>query len=281
MRKLILTFLSFLVFFSVTGCSQLVSKQSGRQVISSSLVDFLYPNKKERVVHKQEIPILKLPVKVGISFLPSQNWRGDRVSESNKVTLLKKVKASFSQYRYIENISIIPSVYLRNVNNNSGFDTLEQVARLHNVDIIALVSYDQMTQSLHNNASLLYWTIVGMYVVPGNENNIQTFVDTAIFDVRSRKMLLRAPGVSSLRKHSTAVGVDRVMNNKSLQGFHLAFDDMIKNLNAELVGFKERAKQGKIATIQHRPGYSAGGSWGGGLLIMLLTLLATKRARQA
>lgn len=261
----------------------MVSQQSERQVISSSLVDFLYPNKNERVAHKQEMPVLTLPLNVGLSFLPSQNsqhWRGDRISESDKIKLLEKVKMSFVQQGYIDHITLIPSVYLRKSSNNSGFDRLDQVSRLHDVDIMVLVSFDQVTQSLQNNASLLYWTIVGMYVVPGNENSIQTFVDTAVFDVHSRKMLLRAPGVSSIRKRSTAIGVDRVMKNRALQGFQLAFDDMIKNLSTELTGFKARAKQGKVVTIKHQAGYSAGGSWGGGLLTLLYIMLVVRRAKQ-
>lgn len=259
----------------LSGCSQLVSKKSGHQAISSSLVDFLYPNKSNRVKHKEEMPILKLPVKVGLAFLPSQNWRGGIIAETNKIKLLNKVKASFGQHRFIDNISIIPSVYLRQMgNSNSGFDTLDQVAKLHDVDLIALVSYDQVTQSLHNNASLLYWTIVGMYVIPGNENSVKTFVDTAVFDVKSRKMLLRAPGISSLRKRSTAIGVDSVMTRKSLQGFNLAFDDMIKNLDNELTRFRARAKEGRVATIQHREGYSsAGGSFNFNILLLLGFLL--------
>ncbi len=262
--------LSALLVFSLSGCSQLVSSKTGERGISSSLVDFLYPNKKTRVTHKEEIPVLKLPVRVGIAFLPSQNWRGNGVDESNKIRLLNKVKASFGKHRFIESINIIPSVYLR---GGKGFDTLDQVARMHDVDVMALVSYDQMTQSLHNNAALLYWTIVGMYVIPGNENSIKTFVDTAVFDVRSRKMLLRAPGINSLRKRSTAIGVDSVMTEKSMQGFNLAFDDMISNLDAELLRFKSRAKAGRVATIQHREGYSGGGSLGGGLLFLLLMVI--------
>ncbi len=266
--------ISFVLLVSLSGCSQIVSKKSGRNAISSSLVDFLYPNKYSRVKHREETPVLNLPVKVGIAFLPSQNWRGGSISESDKIKLLNKVKSSFGKHRFIDSITIIPSVYLRQPSGRgvSGFDTLDRMARLHDVDIMALVSYDQVTQSHQNNASLLYWTIVGMYVIPGNENSIQTFVDTAVFDVKSRKMLLRAPGVSSLTKRSTAIGVDSVMTQKSLQGFNIAFDDMIKNLDAELTQFKARAKEGKSVKIQHQQGYSSGG--GGGISLCFLVFLA-------
>jgi rhombotail lipoprotein len=270
--------LSFFLAVTLSSCSGFVSQKSGQHSISSSLANFLYPNKNAKVEQKVATPVLKLPLKVGLAFLPSHNWRANAIDEASKFRLLNKVKASFGEHRFIDNISIIPSSYLRNrsLNNSSGFDTLEQLARLHDVDVIALVSYDQLTQSLHNSASLLYWTIVGMYVIPGNENTIQTFVDTAVFDVKSRKLLLRAPGVSKLRKRSTAIGVDSVMSKKSLQGFDLAFDDMIKNLDVELTRFKARVKQGHGAKVISQPGYSAAGSFSFILLSALLILVSRK-----
>ena len=61
---------------------------------------------------------------------------------------------------------------------------------------MALVSYDQVANTSEKTSSLLYWTIVGAYVVKGNKNDVQTFVDTAVFDMATRKLLFRAPGVS-------------------------------------------------------------------------------------
>ena len=273
-KQAILSLIILSILALSSGCSQLVSQRSGEHSVSSSMVDFLYPNKAQRVTKKTEIPSLSLPVKVGIAFLPSQNRRGG-LSETAKIKLLQNVKASFGQHRFIDSIQIIPSIYLKQRHGSNGFDTLDQLGRLHDIDIIALVSYDQLTQSLHNNASLLYWTIVGMYVIPGNENSVQTFVDTAVFDIRSRKMLLRAPGISRLSKRSTAIGVDSTMINTSQQGFNLAFDDMIKNLDRELGQLKRRIREGHIVNIKHREAYSGGGSFDSSLLYLLLIGLVT------
>ncbi len=243
-RALYTICLLFLAVVALSGCSGLVSQKSGQHTVSSSLASFLYSGKDSNKVEKSGPALLELPIKVGIAFLPSQHWRSRSLDESTKYQLLNKVKQSFGKHPFIENISIIPSTYLKHhgVRKGQGFDTLQQVANIHDVDIIALVSYDQLTRSEQNNASLLYWTIVGMYVIPGNENTIQTFVDTAVFDVRSRKLLMRAPGVSKLAKRSTAIGVDSVVTQKSRQGFDMAFDDMIKNLDLELIRFKDRIK---------------------------------------
>lgn len=249
----------------LASCSALVSQNSGQRTKASSLVDYLYPDGQSREAHQPQIPVLTLPVKVGLAFVPSSHWQHDEIQSKDQLELLERVKQSFMQYDYIDRIEVIPSTYLK---GGKGFTSLEQVARLYDVDVMALVSYDQVTQSLENNAAVLYWTIVGMYLIPGNENSVQTFVDTAVFDVKSRKMLFRAPGINKLEKRTTAIGVDDTLAEKSMQGFHLAVADMSTNLDAELARFKTRVKEEKIAKIQHSENYSGGGAMG---LILLLS----------
>jgi|TARA_R110000772_G_scaffold59112_1_gene133899 rhombotail lipoprotein len=246
-----------------------MSNNTGKKTQSSSLMDFLYPNHASRAEHQPEIPVLTLPVKVGLAFVPSKNWQRDGIHNKDQIELLEKVKKSFLKYDYIDRIEIIPSTYL---NGGEGFTTLEQVGRLYDVDVMALVSYDQVTQSLENNAALLYWTIVGMYIIPGNENSVQTFVDTAVFDIKSKKMLFRAPGINKLEKRTTAIGVDDTLIQKSLEGFSLAVSDMTINLDAELSTFKTRVKEEKIAKVEHREGYSGGAASYYWLFFMILIL---------
>ena len=267
------TFFIMLMVFLLTSCSALVSNNAGKNTRSSSLVDFLYPNEDSRATYKPEIPVLKLPVTVGISFVPSKDWRANAIESQNEVELLERVKKSFLQYDYIDRIEVIPSTYLK---GGEGFSALEQVGRLYDVDVMALVSYDQVTQTYENNAALLYWTIVGMYVIPGNENTIQTFVDTAVFDIKSKKMLFRAPGISKLEKRTTAIGIDETLNEKSLEGFNLAVTDMSLNLDAELARFKTRVKEEKIAKIENKDGSSSAGAFSV-FFLFLTSLLVLKR----
>ena len=260
----------------LASCSSILSQNTGKKTQSSSLMDFLYPDETSRSEHAPEIPVLKLPVKVGLAFVPSKNWQRGGIHGKDQVELLEKVKKSFLKYDYIDRIEVIPSTYLQ---GGDGFTTLEQVARLYDVDVMALVSYDQVIQSLENNAALLYWTIVGMYVIPGNENSIQTFVDTAVFDIKSKKMLFRAPGINKLEKRTTAIGIDETLSEKSLEGFGLAVTDMTVNLDAELASFKTRVKEEKIAKVEHRKGYSGGGSIGYYLLVLVFVVLTRKSTR--
>ncbi len=269
-------FIIMLGVILLTSCSAILSNNTGKKTQSSSLMDFLYPDKESREKIKPEIPVLRLPVKVGLAFVPSKSWQRDGINSKDQVELLEKVKKSFLKYDYIERIEIIPSTYLK---GGEGFTTLEQVGRLYDVDVMALVSYDQVTQSLENNAALLYWTIVGMYIIPGNENSIQTFVDTAVFDIKSKKMLFRAPGISKIEKRTTAVGIDGTLSEKSLEGFSLAVADMTANLDVELANFKSRVKAERIAKVELREGYSGGGSISLYFLAFLFAALTIKLIR--
>lgn len=62
---------------------------------------------------------------------------------------------------------------------------MAQVARLYGVDVMALVSYDQVIHTDDTKASLLYWTIIGAYIIKGSQFDTATFVDTAVFDINT------------------------------------------------------------------------------------------------
>ena len=63
------------------------------------------------------------------------------------------VRDSFLGENFIREIEVIPDAYLR---GGKGFTTLEQVGRLYNLDVMALVSYDQVAMSEDKAASILY-----------------------------------------------------------------------------------------------------------------------------
>ena len=92
-------------------------------------------------------------------------------------------------------------------------------------------------------------------------------------------MLFRAPGINKLEKRTTAVGIDETLSEKSLEGFGLAVTDMTVNLDAELARFKTRVKEEKIAKVEHRKGYSGGGSMSYYLLVLVFVVLTLKSIR--
>jgi rhombotail lipoprotein len=262
----------------LTACASLFGA-TGRQGVSSSLVDYLYPQGEVPPPQGGVIPHLQIPLAVGLAFVPSQSSNTQVLSEAQRMKLLNDVKKSFDGRDFIREIAVIPDAYLR---SGRGFDALEQTARLYGLDVIALVSYDQVAHSAETASSFLYWTIVGAYVVKGNKNDVQTFVDTAVFDVATRKLLFRAPGVNEFRSSSTLVDVERDVRAAQQKGFELAMADMTVNLDKELSTFKERIKSDGSVRVTRVGGTGEGGGGAAhpALLALLVLLLPLARRRR-
>ncbi len=254
--------------------------------LNSSVVDYLYPNAEQAKV-EPSVPVLKLPISVGIAFVPEQtggrrgtagvwsNWSGSGVlSEAKKAELLERVAANFRNLDYVDNIEVIPSVYLR---QGGSFANLDQIKTMYGIDVIALVSYDQIQFTDEGMLSFTYWTIIGAYIVAGEKNDTHTMLDTAVYDIASRKMLLRAPGTSNVRGSSTIVNLSEELRKDSLRGFELAADDMIPNLKTQLERLKEKIKQEpekiKVVRATTSSGPSGGGGSGGAMGILEILVL--------
>jgi len=151
---------------------------------------------------------------------------------------------------------------------------------MYGLDVMALVSYDQLSTSSEKKSSFLYWTIVGAYLVEGTRNEVQTLVDTAVFDIPSRTLLFRAAGTDRVVKDTTMVESPQQMRTAQAGSFSRAMDDMSVSLQRELVVFKDRVKEQKAPVRVVRTDGGAG-AWGGGLLVLtLLTLLSPRAGRR-
>ncbi len=273
MRSISVVFL-FAAALSVAGCSSFLDLGSQtRTGVSSSLVDYLYPAGEVPPAATDSIPYLELPLRVGIAFVPGQSGRS-AISEATKMELLEFVKAEFVNREYIEHIEVIPDTYLR---SSKGINGMQQVARLYGVDVMALVSYDQVAVSDDNPASFLYWTIVGSYVIKATSNEVQTFVDTAVFDVKTARLLFRAPGLNKSSDRSTLVESNEVVRKTRDASFASAMGLMTDNLSVELDRFRDRVRDDpKVADVQWKSG-SGGGSFGGWTLLLLASFGVRRR----
>jgi rhombotail lipoprotein len=240
----------------LAGCASMFGGHGGSRQ-AGSLVDYLYPDAKDAPTLQPEVTRLRLPVRVGVAFVPGAGNGG--LSDAGKTQLLERVKASFAQYDYIGSIEVIPTSYLR---PRGGFNNLDQVARMFNVDVVALLSYDQVKFNDTNGLAVLYWTVVGAYIIKGDKYDIQTMVDAAVFDVKSRKLLFRAPGTSQVKGSATLAGYSEKSRVGQVAGYNDAVDQMIPQLQAELGRFKDRVKSDPAFAVEHRAGYKGGGSVG-------------------
>lgn len=260
---------SFCVVLLAGGCAGLVEGKKSRQ--TSSVVDFLYP-KKSDVVEKPAIPELTLPLNVGIAFVPSAGGRfsENRLDTNQKQALMERIAEDFKKFDFIKNIELIPTEYLR---PGGSFDNLEQVRTMYGVDVVTLLAYDQVQYTDEGFVSLTYWTIVGAYVFKGEKNDTSTMIDATVYDIASRKMLFRAPGTSQVKGSATFVNQSEELRKDSQEGFRVATDNLVVNLQAELERFKKKIKERpETAKVVKSSGYTGGGFTGGGFTLLFLLL---------
>lgn len=265
----ITTIVAILSLCSLTGCFAISQQGNGNK---SSLVAFLYPYKNGHI-EAQETPHLRLPLRVGVAFTP-QTQRG-RVgfSEVEKGELAEKVSENFQQLDFVNSIEIIPSDYMR---PGGGFTNLDQLKQLFDIDVIALLSYDQSMFTNEGLASLAYWTIVGAYIVPGEKNDTHTLIDAAVFDIDSRKMLFRAPGSSMIKSRATLVANSEQQFKDSTEGFLQAGALLAENLDTQLELFTQRIKESpEEVTVSRRPGYVGSGSVDWTILLLIVGIFGT------
>jgi rhombotail lipoprotein len=241
----------------------------------SSLMGYLYPQTKGAPAPAPAGAVaLKLPLKLGIAFVPagSGSWDGAPIAApGSEKPLLDVVKGTFKGRPWVSEIRIIPSAYLR---PGGGFENLEQVSRMFGVDVVALVSVDQIQYSDPRWYSFTYLSIVGAFVLPGNLNDTRTLIDAAVFHPGSRAFLLRAPGQSLVRAHSTPVALDELLRRDAGEGLKLAMEDLARNLDREVGSFKEEVAKGERPGVDliDREGRSltatGGRNWGGSFTLL-------------
>lgn len=237
------------LFTLLTAC------QSVKTYQNSSVVDFLYPSG-GRVAAKAQTAELLLPLRIGVAFTPSQTGPDTPLSEQTRFELMDKVSEHFRELDVVDTIQVIPSTYLR---PGGGFRNLEQLQGMFDIDVVALVSYDQTSMTDEGLASIAYWTIVGAYVVPGEKNSTHTLLELVLYDIDSRQLLFRAPGTSTVKSNATLVNLSERRRKDSLKGFVLASEELIVNLESELDAFRQKIRSSpgrfkfvpRLASTQH------------------------------
>ena len=257
-----------LVLALCTGCAGMWGVSSARR--TTSIVEYLYPDQKDAVA-EQGIPVLSLPMRIGVAFVPESYGDGS-LSEARKGALLEQVAAHFRGRDFIKSLEVIPSAYLT---PKGGFANLDQLRTMYGIETVALVSYDQTQFTDEGVASLMYWTIVGAYLVSAEKNDTHTMVDAVVVHIPSRKMLFRAPGVSQIQGSSTPVELSKELRRDGEKGFDQAVIAMIGNLDQRLGAFRETVKNSpKEYQIVKAQGYSGSGAFGLPGALLLLTLIA-------
>jgi len=273
--KMRTTALAALCAFSLTGCALLDEAgcfphcHRSESRASTGLVGFLYPGGATPPAD-DAIPELKLPLRVGLAFLPSHG-NAVGLEASHREELLERIRQRFADRKFVSQIVIIPDYYL---DGRTGFEGLQGVQRLYNVDVMGLVSYDQVSYRDENALSLGYLTIVGAYVLKGSSRETTTLMDLAVVDPATRSILLRAGGTDSSHGRTTAVGQAKEAREALTRGFSDAIDQLIGNFDTALTKFEKDVREGKAnVRVAHRSGGGGAGSFDAVWLLFLAGLL--------
>jgi rhombotail lipoprotein len=219
------------------GCTSMVPEARQHQV--SSVLSYLYPDSTQAPpADNERVAEIRVPVRLGIAFVPDHNPALTRLPEHDRLKLAERVRESFVHYPFIASIQTVPSQYL---DARGGFANLDQIASMLQLDLIALISYDQLQNADDTGWSFLYWTGIGTYTIEGNHFDILTVVDTAVFDIRSRRLLMRADGISKVAGASTWISLAKDARDARSQGFEDACKTMMIALHSELSAFRDRA----------------------------------------
>lgn len=251
MKRLAIGLLTALVAVGLAGCAGMQKESRQRQV--ASMLAYLFPGTAEPPSPSDAVAVINVPFRIGVAFVPDNADPQFRLSEADRLNLAGKVRDAFAKYPFIRDIEAIPSVYLE---SGGGFANIDRIAALLRLDAIALVSYDQVQHADASPASLLYWTGIGAYIVPGDRYDVLTVVETAVFDIKSRRLLMRASGTSNVKGSATLIGFSGQSREARLKSFEEAVTQMIGSLHGEVKTFRERAPTDPKIKLVLPPGYN-------------------------
>jgi len=220
--------------------------------------------------------VVNLPLAVGVAFLPGGSagstdnglWlnaaRGGTVFITAPLEhqLAAGVEDRFSRKPWIKSIKLIPSFYLK---EHGGFQDVDRVAALYGVDVMVLVSVNQVQFTNPKWYSWTYWTGVGAYTFKGDRNDTSTLVDAAVFHLPSHAMLFRAEGTSIVKGSATWAEREEKLRQKSRESLLQAMEALCGNLDGAADQFKSDVVLGrrkdvrlldKAGTPAGAPGYN-------------------------
>ena len=233
------------------SCAAMEKENKQRQV--ASVLSFLYPGKDTPEPPAAQVAEIKVPFRIGVAFVPDDKVATDqRLPETERQVLAGKVREAFASYPFVSRIETVPSLYLE---PGGGFANLERVAALLNLDVIALISYDLVQHADANGWSFLYWTGVGAYVIEGDKFDVLTAVECTVFDVKSRRLLMRASGTARDKGGATLVNFSEKSRAARTKSLGVAVDQMTLALKGEVARFRETAPRDPAIKLVLPPGY--------------------------
>lgn len=216
------------------------------------MLSILFPGKDQPDPPINKVAVIKVPLRIGVAFVPDNGSPEFRLSEANRLALAARVRDSFANYPFVSGIGAVPSLYLE---SGGGFANLDRLASLLRLDVVALISYDQVQHAGANKKSFLYWTGLGAYLIEGDQFDVLTALETTVCGVRSHRLLMHASGTSSRKGGATWVNFAERAREARTASFSQAVGKMIENLYREVKGLRERAPHDPMFRLVLPAGY--------------------------
>lgn len=220
-----------LVLFLLGACSSVGNRRT------SGVMEYLHPASSNGAAHaslpaQQQDPraLLTTPLKLGLLCVPGARV-DDVFGEERRTDLLARIAADLEQQPQVASVVLLPGGY---VTPTGGFADLDRLSAAFDVDLFALVSYDQTQVVESNGWSVFYLTLIGCFFVPGEDTHTSTLLDVALVHGPSRALLGRASGTSQSDDSANAANSATRLRHESEAGFGAALEQLLPRLSAEL-----------------------------------------------
>ena len=235
----------------LSGCGHYTTQRT------SNVLAYLHPGETQSAevskdISKISLPNIPIPITLGIAFVPESrtitsggDTKIEPLTEKFKMEMMRELTAQLRQYSIFAGIEEIPSTYLK---VGGSFANIDQIRAMTGVDVIGLVSYDQVQFTDRGLVSLLYWTGIGWYFVPGEKNDTNTMIDAALYHIPTRKPLLRATAQSGVYHYSTPMNQSQNLRDDSENGFKEALHMLAADFKKQLDLLKSTLGKGAAAS---------------------------------
>lgn len=82
--------------------------------------------------------------------------------------------------------------------------------------------------------SVTWWLLLGYYWAPYEKNTTNTMIDIAVYDIKNRKLLMRAGGSSIVYDTCIPLHLIQQLKEHSYRGFDTATDNLLIELREKL-----------------------------------------------
>lgn len=212
-RHLFLSLVS-VSLLSLVGCAQQMTRRSASMPVSKLI---------EPVKDSQQISLktpLTFPVSVAIVAVPGTKDSRQVPDTTLRLAAEKLRLQLLAHSKYVRRVAVVEHDDLR------GSVSLKRIRALYAADTVIILSHQQDQRGNQKGTfGLLDATIVGLFLVPGNEVKTSSLIDGKVIHVPSNAIIFRASGRDERTYKSTTYALEGSFTEESIKGIVAATAD--------------------------------------------------------